>query len=320
MANKAKLREILDILSPYGTAADFKAFDESVNNLKSGLRDKIQAKTLEEVNGKLARFRKSIDFEPILTALGEIETTFDARIKEVARTLAVEIAKFDESSKSEKNETSSKIAQTSGTIVSLRKQLDALQIQKDREIKDIHDSLKEIPTLKQFSAKDFADIRARLDQMDKKEANKPDQFSPLKKEVETLRTDLITKINNIPRHGDHANRNIAVGGNTSVLSRYTDVNLIAGANVTLTALPNTTTKYTDVTITATGGGGSFSVMIPTGTVNGINTVFVFTGIPSVVVLDNGNIMNKVSSDGTVNWTGTTTITLNQAPNFNIYGF
>lgn len=62
------------------------------------------------------------------------------------------------------------------------------------------------------------------------------------------------------------------------------------------------------------------VLIPTGIVNGINTSFVFSSAPSVIVLDNGNTMNKVSSDGTVNWTGTTTVVLNQAPSFNIYGF
>lgn len=64
---------------------------------------------------------------------------------------------------------------------------------------------------------------------------------------------------------------------------------------------------------------SVSVLVPTGTVNGTNTSFTFTSAPTIIVLDNGNIMNKVSSDGTVNWTGTTAVVLNQAPNFNIFG-
>lgn len=73
-----------------------------------------------------------------------------------------------------------------------------------------------------------------------------------------------------------------------------------------------------------GGGNStgvsFTVMMPTGTVNGFNTSFTFTTAPSVIVLDNGNAMNKISADGTVNWTGTTSVVLSQAPNFNIYGY
>lgn len=74
-------------------------------------------------------------------------------------------------------------------------------------------------------------------------------------------------------------------------------------------------------VNSTGGGsGSVTVLVPTGTVNGVNQTFVFSSAPNVIVLDNGNTMNKVSSDGTVNWTGTTTVVLNQAPNFNIFGF
>lgn len=73
-------------------------------------------------------------------------------------------------------------------------------------------------------------------------------------------------------------------------------------------------------VDVSGGGGSFTVLVPTGTVNGVNTTFVFSATPQVIVLDNGNVMNQISSDGTVNWTGTTTVILNQAPLFNIFGY
>ncbi len=87
--------------------------------------------------------------------------------------------------------------------------------------------------------------------------------------------------------------------------------LTAGSGISIT------NGHGTITITSTAGAG---VLIPTGTVNGSNTTFVFTTAPNIIVLDNGNMMNKVSSDGTVNWTGTTTVVLTQAPNFNIYGF
>lgn len=64
-------------------------------------------------------------------------------------------------------------------------------------------------------------------------------------------------------------------------------------------------------------GGS-DPQIPTGTVNGSNTVFVFASTPTVIVSDNLTL-EKVSSDGTVNWTGTTTVTMAVAPNFDIFG-
>lgn len=74
---------------------------------------------------------------------------------------------------------------------------------------------------------------------------------------------------------------------------------------------------------AIAGSGSFTVFVPTsGTVNGSNTVFTFAQAPKVVILDNATVMNKqnITPDATVNWTGSTTITLTQAPNFNIYAF
>lgn len=68
-------------------------------------------------------------------------------------------------------------------------------------------------------------------------------------------------------------------------------------------------------------GDSFAVLTPmVGIVDGFNKVFTFATAPNVIVLDNGNAMNKVSSDGTINWTGTTTVTLNQTPNFNIFAY
>ena len=46
--------------------------------------------------------------------------------------------------------------------------------------------------------------------------------------------------------------------------------------------------------------------------------FTFAHAPSVIVRD-GVSMKKVASDGTINWTGTTTVTLALEPVFDIYG-
>lgn len=84
--------------------------------------------------------------------------------------------------------------------------------------------------------------------------------------------------------------------------------------VRIYADPTTHRLLVDVT-------GTTSVVAPTsGSVNGVNTVFVFTTAPSAICVDQGRFMQKVSSDGTVNWTGTTTVTLSVAPIFDIFGF
>lgn len=107
--------------------------------------------------------------------------------------------------------------------------------------------------------------------------------------------------------------------NSSVMStRYADLNFKAGAGTSLAAVNNNTTKQVDFTLTSTATGG-LTLLLPTGTVNGINNVFVFSSSPSVIIVDQGRSMQKTSSDGTINWTGTTTATLSIAPNFDIFG-
>lgn len=272
MANKAKLREILAILSPDGTDADFKAFDEGVDKLKSGLKQKIQAKTLDDVNGQLRRVKESMNLEPLLTAIKDIDRNFDDRIKQVASALAEEVSKFDELSRAEREENTGKLAESSGTVLSLRNELETLKTQKDKEFNDLTEALKGIPALKATTDTSFEEIKARLAALEVEEPEAPDEITPIKARVEEVRSELISKIAN-GGHGDHANRNIAIGGNTSVLSRYTDINLKAGANVTLTYAYNDLTKYTDVTLAATGGGGGGSV---TGIIRSVNTIAVNT--------------------------------------------
>lgn len=65
-------------------------------------------------------------------------------------------------------------------------------------------------------------------------------------------------------------------------------------------------------------GSVSGYQVATGTVNGINAIFTFLVAPKAISVDQGRIMQKVSSDGTVNWTGTTTITLTVAPVFDIF--
>ncbi len=266
MADKNKLREILAILSPDGTETDFKAFDEGVDKLKSGLKQKIQAKTLQDVNGQLSRFKEGLDFEPLFKAIKDIDQNFDSRIKEVAGILADEVAKFDELSKSEREENAGKLAESSGMVESLRFELETLKGQKEKEMGDVIEALKGIPTLRAENETSFADIKARLDALEVPEEEAPDLISPINQRIDDVHRDIITKMSNMGR-GDHANRNIAIGGNTSVLSTYTDINLKAGSNVSITYVKNNVTKYTDVTISASGGGGSVG-----GVIRSINTI------------------------------------------------
>lgn len=122
-----------------------------------------------------------------------------------------------------------------------------------------------------------------------------------------------------------ANRNvqnfISLGGNRQTklqlngaapLTGVDTINFIGG---TLTPVGDgTTANYTP----PSSGGGSGYQAVTGGAVNGTNQVFTWSTAPNVIVVDQGRPMQKVSSDGTVNWTGTTTTTLAVAPNFDIF--
>lgn len=119
----------------------------------------------------------------------------------------------------------------------------------------------------------------------------------LKEALDKLEKRLNSRINNIRQGGGNMNRNILVGGNADTLSYFTDINLKAGSNVTITYSPNQATKYTDITIAATGGSGStrsvnnISTNTAAGTAAGTDYVYICTGtitvtLPATVGNDN----------------------------------
>lgn len=85
----------------------------------------------------------------------------------------------------------------------------------------------------------------------------------------------------------------------------------AGAGITITRAGGF------ATIAATGGSSSGFQQPTSGAVNGVNQTFVFATSPNVLVID-GIPRQKVQSDSTVNWTGTTTVILSVAPTYDCF--
>lgn len=98
----------------------------------------------------------------------------------------------------------------------------------------------------------------------------------------------------------------------STKSKVARVINFTGATVTQSASGVTT-------VAVTGGGGGSGYQAATGTVDGSNTTFSFATEPTAISVD-GQTLQKTASDGMVNWTGTTTITLAVAPTRDIFGF
>lgn len=97
------------------------------------------------------------------------------------------------------------------------------------------------------------------------------------------------------------------------LTQRTNLNFV-GAGVTVT--DDAGNDATVVTISTSAGAGYQSAL--SGLVDGSNTVFTWATAPNALMVD-GVMVRKVASDGTTNWTGTTTTTLSVAPNYDIAG-
>ncbi|MDP1614638.1 MAG: hypothetical protein Q8L68_02465, partial [Methylococcales bacterium] len=67
------------------------------------------------------------------------------------------------------------------------------------------------------------------------------------------------------------------------------------------------------------GGGGFTELTATGTVNGVNTAFSFTQVPSYIVAD-GVWFKPTAKNGTVFWTNVSTnVTMVNPPAYDIFG-
>lgn len=97
------------------------------------------------------------------------------------------------------------------------------------------------------------------------------------------------------------------------LTQRTNLNFV-GAGVTVT--DDSGNDATIVTISTSAGAG---YQLPTsGVVDGSNQSFDWSVAPNAISVD-GLILRKTKSDGTDNWTGTTTTLLTVAPNSDIFG-
>lgn len=140
--------------------------------------------------------------------------------------------------------------------------------------------------------KEFKIIEGRLETLEGKDtADIYATIQEVRDELEKSRKELLNILNN--RGGGNMNRAMYVGG-SNPLTRYTDINLKAGSNVTLATSTNNTTKFTDITISSSGGGGgggivrsinSISADTPAGSTSGTDYVYLVSGSTTLTLPD-----------------------------------
>lgn len=316
MKKRTKLSKLLNILSPDGTRVDFDEFDKEVSTLKSKLQEKIQARTLEDVNVQLNRFRKSINLQPLVDAVTNIRSSVEEEYADINKEL-------DQKSTELRILISKSIA-SPAKVRALEEEINSLQVQvlsleevRKTDARMMAECLTVMTDVEDRMAEMDLNLSARLDALEEVE---PEEVIDWQKKIEELRRDLMSRISNIG--GGSMNRQITVA-NVDPLTKYTDINLKAGSNMTITTSVNDTTKRVDITFASSGGGGSVvgtSRSITTlttssviGTTSGVDQVYLANGgiqitLPTAIGDTNlYTIKNVGTSSVLVNTTGGQTI-------------
>lgn len=112
------------------------------------------------------------------------------------------------------------------------------------------------------------------------------ELKRLEKELDTVRDFAFRQAQ---LGGGSMNRQIRVGG-VDYLTKYTDINLIAGTNVSIAVADDNTNKRVGLTFSASGGAG-VSYETPVGDVNDTNMTFTVSNTP-VYINVNGLIYRE----------------------------
>lgn len=230
-----KLKEVLRAMK--GESIDFSAFDTSVAELRKSLEEKISIPTIERVEGELEKFKKKLDITTLLTSLEETKKTVSQQLSDLSNRLEAKIKEQELTNTETHLEINDSFDKAlSSEINSLRIQIASLDTVGKGELAKVEKDLKTLAE----------DIKKAIEETDREK-----EIKDLEDALNKLRIEFLNKL--AEKGGGAMNRQMFIGG-VDALTKYTDMNLKAGSNVTITYANNNTTKKVDVTISATGGG------------------------------------------------------------------
>src|SRR3990167_6593862 len=249
--NRSKLQRILNKLDGKNEAtlkviADF---DASVKVMRDKLeQDIIPIATLNDVRTEVSNLRKKIDINPLLEATETLKNEFKQNALNTLKEIEDKTTELNETINENNRVMNEKTDVITKNVAMVNEGLQKISGETSTQIKQVLDTIETVSS----KLPTFADKK----ETEKKilELTDRDNTEELKDYTDKTRIELLNAL--AQKGGGNMNRNIAVGGNTSVLSKYTDLNIRPGSNVTLTYSNNNTTKYLDLTIAATGGSGT----------------------------------------------------------------
>lgn len=320
MANKIKLQGLLDKLknlegslplSDTQTYLDQVVKQES-DKFAASFKENATVKYLDGFNTKLEQFKRDFNLEPIISAIenmqGDISTTQQNATKEFGRVSQAQDAKYNELVNLVQSTRGGLEKMSSQGMASLLSRVDDLQSQLSYQSKDSSQKGQSLNSVIGSLEKRMEDAFSALkdetvgrDTLSKSTETKfkdeEASIAVVVASIEALRKEM-NRLFSTGR-GGAINRQMFIGG-ADPLKTYTDMNLKAGSNVTITYANNNTTKKVDVTFASSGGGG--------GSTRSINSVAINTAAGSTAGTDYVYLV-----------TGTTTITMPTAVgNTNLY--
>jgi len=276
MSKRDILKRINKALSP--NKVDFSLIDKEVETLKKKLEETVNIATIDDVKSELNKFKKKIDLSPLITEIDRIEELFNQKFKEIQKEIEEkgkeieenldnddEIEKLNNEIALLKNQQQNLVEKKDLTIFSKSDEIRGVEFRIDNTIKSVSDSLKNL------SNKD--EVKKVVKEIEEK--------------IDDLRRNVLTRLSSIG--GGSMNRQIRIGG-IDYLTRYTDINLKAGSNMSITVANDDVKKSVDITFTASGGG--VNIETPTGDIDDSNLTFTVANEPKLL-----NINGAVYSVG-----------------------
>lgn len=273
MDKNNKLKELLKRLSslesslPISDTRDYldSILKEQTDNFISNFKSNSTIKFLDTFNSKLDKFKKDFNLEPIISAIGKIQS--DLSVSQETSTKDFE--KISKAQESKYTELSNLVNTSKANLEKLNakqigdvlSKVDKIQTELTYQSTDSNQkgqSLNEVITQLEKRINDaFKGLETESSNrgefsktMDKRFSENTVTITNTVKAIEELRQDMLVRIQN---KGGAPNQQINV--NSSVMSKkYADVNFKAGTNITLTKADDDVNKRVNITITAAGGG------------------------------------------------------------------
>jgi hypothetical protein len=283
MARIDILKRISKALTPDSTDVDFSMFDEQIADLKKKLKEKVQVKTLDDVNSQLDKFRKRIDLTPFIESLNKLKDDLDVKESEIENKLESKSEELKLLLSNSDMASAEKINEIESEIEELEKDVEELKKPVEDRITPVIEGMANLEKRLNKSIKDKEEILlseisgAKLSG----ETGLTKEVNILMDKIDSLRMDMFSRLSRVG--GGNANRQIFIGG-VDPLKRYTDINLKAGSGMTITYANNDATKKVDITFVSAGGPG--------GTTRSIESTSVSSVVGSVAGTDYVVICNQ----------------------------